>query len=728
MEPDTPCSLQVAVPSVPALGHCEVPPTNLERRVCNCHVQYRPSQQLGTSESEGLSTSWGPGEHEEVPIAAMPRHIVYDSQEIASVTAMTIDLVQQLYDVALPQVEHFAAEVTTSAPIMTPHGTYPTTYGFHDSPTGYEAQSSKEPPQTVSSSKLTSPRQDATSEWCQYASQKTEHLPTSAWTCPRIGPHEIPAYVAMVMSEDRAANPPRRIALGHNLHVPSCFEFAAMESIMTIQPLRLTHRSPASGTNMFEFIRQEDDTEPCGQRPDDVPNLLGGGPHEIPQASEPNPGAPPGPCALNESPHTVLRSIATDESQICGMLQQTDWNVLPRENVLKVVDTLHTASLMIDDIKNTRLRSLSVIVLHSSSSHSRIKHTILPKVLCSFAWIFELAMGGDGPLAFVMIVCLLTLTQGLIGLHPHDWRRYGGDKARNVLEARARFGSQQCLWRHARCAVRSSVYLAQVTHLCVETVFAEGVDGAPRATRVVPEAIALCGGLLSPNTQRTTATEHNSIITSFKNTLKMSHHHPDYQSGLSDEAAVETHDLIQHAEEEEEAMHAHDKTAAPKKGQSATGGLGEAPGSKTQSSEKESKVDKICATAVEHPTRPVSDNWVNWVHLWYQSIDENYLEELELNTRQSALWLDERAAIVVRLGYCQYALGRNGFSLPQRRRDDCKESHGGLSRTDAGAPAGHSVCIEKTSSQPRPHSAAPLGHSTSCETDGVLAARKAAMS
>ena len=43
----------------------------------------------------------------------------------------------------------------------------------------------------------------------------------------------------------------------------------------------------------------------------------------------------------------------------------------------------------------------------------------------------------------------------------------------------------------------------------------------------------------------------------------MSHHHPDYQSGLSDEAAVETHDLIQHAEEEEEAVSSRPSADGP---------------------------------------------------------------------------------------------------------------------------------------------------------------------
>lgn len=38
----------------------------------------------------------------------------------------------------------------------------------------------------------------------------------------------------------------------------------------------------------------------------------------------------------------------------------------------------------------------------------------------------------------------------------------------------------------------------------------------------------------------------------------------------------------------------------------------------------------------------LSDNRVHWVHLWHQSIDEDYLEELELDARQSAALYGQR--------------------------------------------------------------------------------------
>ncbi|KND87167.1 hypothetical protein TOPH_08217 [Tolypocladium ophioglossoides CBS 100239] len=73
-------------------------------------------------------------------------------------------------------------------------------------------------------------------------------------------------------------------------------------------------------------------------------------------------------------------------------------------------------------------------------------------------------------------------------------------------------------------------------------------------------------------------------------------------SGITDEAAMEGHDLIQRAEEEEERAstwpsalheHDHDHDTAPKDGAQATGTLGDAPAGKTESARKESRLDKV---------------------------------------------------------------------------------------------------------------------------------------
>ncbi|RDA89401.1 hypothetical protein CP532_6254 [Ophiocordyceps camponoti-leonardi (nom. inval.)] len=73
-------------------------------------------------------------------------------------------------------------------------------------------------------------------------------------------------------------------------------------------------------------------------------------------------------------------------------------------------------------------------------------------------------------------------------------------------------------------------------------------------------------------------------------------------SGITDEAAIEGHDLIQRAEEEEEStslqhvkayrnqLHTHDNAAANK--QKATGGLGDAPAG-DKKSEQPSTLDKV---------------------------------------------------------------------------------------------------------------------------------------
>lgn len=58
------------------------------------------------------------------------------------------------------------------------------------------------------------------------------------------------------------------------------------------------------------------------------------------------------------------------------------------------------------------------------------------------------------------------------------------------------------------------------------------------------------------------------------------------------------------------------------------------------------------------------------------------------------------------LGLCQHGFARKEFGLRQRRRYDCKESHGGLlqvlSRTDAGASVDHSRAHRKSKSTTSP--------------------------
>ncbi|KID83366.1 hypothetical protein MGU_09364 [Metarhizium guizhouense ARSEF 977] len=62
--------------------------------------------------------------------------------------------------------------------------------------------------------------------------------------------------------------------------------------------------------------------------------------------------------------------------------------------------------------------------------------------------------------------------------------------------------------------------------------------------------------------------------------------HPDYETGLTDEAVIEGHDLIQHAEEEEERMH-------PDKPEPTMPVANPPAGQQAKHEKKESTMDKV---------------------------------------------------------------------------------------------------------------------------------------
>ncbi|UNI15439.1 hypothetical protein JDV02_001973 [Purpureocillium takamizusanense] len=62
-------------------------------------------------------------------------------------------------------------------------------------------------------------------------------------------------------------------------------------------------------------------------------------------------------------------------------------------------------------------------------------------------------------------------------------------------------------------------------------------------------------------------------------------------SGITDEAAIEGHDLIHNAELEEERLHEHDNDQP--KAQKPSGELGDAPANKEAPHHKESTLDKV---------------------------------------------------------------------------------------------------------------------------------------